>query len=128
MARPPPAPKPLPPPTAGQCWGTFLKWVLGVPMVCAGGLVIIYLGLWAAGGQELIWQATRDMGTALFWIAAILLMYPVMIFVWVAELRDGLKAAREWDAMSPEARASSLANAEATALAGLPGRRARKRG
>ena len=101
----------LPPPTARHCWGAFLKWVLGVPLNCAGGLGIIGVGLWAAGGQELMWQATRDMGTALFWIAAILLMYPLLVVMWVAELRDGLKAARDWDTMGPDAQAAAIAEA-----------------
>lgn len=125
MARVNPAPLKLPPPTVRQCWGAFLKWVLGVPMVVVGGLAIIAGALWLAGGQELMWQATADMGTALFWIAAISLMYPAMLFVWVAELRDGLRRAREWEAMTPEARDAALA--EAASVAAKPQRRSRKK-
>jgi hypothetical protein len=117
MAKAPSKPAKLPPPTARQCWGAFLKWVLGVPLVCAGGLGTIGFALWAAGGQDLMWQTTRDMGTALFWIVGILLMYPLLTFMWVAELRTGLKAARDWDAMTPEAQATAVAEAKALRLA-----------
>lgn len=116
-------PATLPPPTARACWGVCLKWVLGVPLVCVGGLGIIAFGLWAMGGGALMWQAQRDMGTAFFWIVAIVLMYPLMLFVWVADLRTGLKAARDWEAMTPEAQATALAEAAAA----KPRRRARKK-
>ena len=85
MAKAPSKPPKLPPPTVRQCWGAFLKWVVGVPLVCVGGLGIIGGALWLAGGQELMWQTTHDMGTALFWIIGILLMYPFLIFMWVAD-------------------------------------------
>lgn len=124
MAKTPPKPKTLPPPTVRQCWGAFLKWVVGVPLVCVGGLGIIGGALWLAGGQELMWQTTQSMGTALFWIIGIILMYPLMLFVWVAELRDGLKAAREWEALTPEAQAAAIAEAKAA----RPERRKRKKG
>ena len=124
MAKAPPKPKTLPPPTVRQCWGAFLKWVLGVPLVCIGGLGIIGGALWLAGGQELMWQTTQSMGTALFWIIGIVLMYPLMLFVWVAELREGLKAAQEWEALSPEAQAAAIAEAKAA----KPARRKRKKG
>jgi hypothetical protein len=52
-------------------------------------------------------------------------MYPLMLFVWVAELRDGLKAARDWEAMTPEAQAAAIAEA---GLAARPKRRKRKKG
>lgn len=91
----------------------FLKWVVGIPLVCLVGLGIIGFALWAAGGQDLMWQTARDMGTAFFWIVAIILMYPLMLFVWVADLRAGLKVARDWEAMSPEARAAAMAEAKA---------------
>ncbi len=51
-------------------------------------------------------------------------MYPLMLFVWVAELRDGLKAAREWEALTPEAQAAAIAEAKAS----RPERRKRKKG
>ena len=128
MAKVPPPAVKLPPPTVRQCWGAFLKWVLGVPLVCIGGLGIIGLGLWAAGGQELMWQTTRDMGTALFWIGGILLMYPLLMFMWVAELRAGLQAARDWGVMTPEAQAAALAEAKAARQEAREKRRARKKG
>lgn len=124
MAKAPPKQPKLPPPTVRQCWGVFLKWVLGVPLVCIGGLGIIAGALWLAGGQELMWQTTQAMGTALFYIAGIFLMYPLLIFMWVAELRDGLTAAREWEALTPEAQAAAIAEAKAT----KPERRKRKKG
>jgi hypothetical protein len=127
MAKPASRPPNLPPPTVGQCWRGFLKWVLGVPLVCTGGVGIIAFGLWAAGGNGLMWQATRDMGTAVFWIVGIMLMYPLMLFVWVAELRAGLKAARAWDAMPPEAQAAAIAKAGAARLELRARRRARRK-
>jgi hypothetical protein len=128
MSKPPATDAKLPPPTAGQCWAVFLKWVVGVPLVVVGGLAGIAGALWLAGGQELMWRTTTDMGTALFWIAAISLMYPAMLFIWVADLRDGLRAARAWAALTPEAQAAALAEAEAAAQAARPRRRARKKG
>lgn len=126
MAKRPPKPPKLPPPTAWQCWSEFLKWVLGIPLVILGGLAIIGGGLWLAGGQELTWQVTQSMGTALFYIAGICLMYPLLIFMWVAELREGLKAARDWEAQSPEAQAAAIADARAAKVAGRETRQARR--
>jgi hypothetical protein len=111
MARRPPKPPKLPPPTVRQCWGQFLKWALGVPVVIAVGLAIIGGALWLMGGQDLMWRTTSDMGTALLYIAGIVLMYPLLLLLWVAELRAGLRAARDWEAMPPEARAVALAAA-----------------
>ena len=112
---PKPAAKPLdlPPPTARACWAEFLKWVVGIPLVCAVGLGIIGGALWLTGGQEMFWQTVANMGTALFWIGAILLMYPFMLFVWVPDLRAGLRAALEWEAMMPEARSAAIADGAA---------------
>lgn len=124
MAKAPPKQPKLPPPTVRQCWGEFLKWVVGVPLICIGGLAIIGGAVWLAGGQELMWQTTRDMGTALFWIIGIILMYPFLIFMWVAELRGGLRAARDWEALTPEAQAAAIAEAKAA----RPERRKRKKG
>ena len=104
-----PAMPTLPPPTSGQVWARFLKWVLGVPAVVLGGLGLIAGALWASGGQAMMWQATSDMGTALFWIGAIILMYPAMLVIWVLELRDGLKAAKDWAAMTEAERLAALA-------------------
>jgi hypothetical protein len=126
MAKISPKPANLPPPTVRQCWAEFLKWVLGVPLVVICGLAIIAGALWLAGGQELMWQTTADMGTALFWIAAIILLYPVMLFVWVSDLREGLRRAREWEALPPEAQA--VATAEAPVQAARPKRKTRRAG
>jgi hypothetical protein len=126
MAKTPPKPMKLPPPTVRQCWVEFLKWVLGVPLVVIGGLAIIAGALWLAGGQELMWQTTADMGTALFWIAAIILLYPAMLFVWVSDLREGLQHAREWEALTPEAQAVAIA--EAPVQAARPKRKTRRAG
>jgi hypothetical protein len=112
----------LPPKTARTCWAEFLKLALGLPLVCAGALAGIASALWLAGGQDLMWRTTADMGTALFWIGAIALMYPLGLFFWVEDLRKGLARAREWDAMTPEARAAAMAAAP------LPKRRSRKKG
>lgn len=128
MSKPPATVAKLPPPTVRQCWAVFLKWVLGVPLVVIGGLAIIAGALWLAGGQDLIWRTTADMGTALFWIAAISVMYPAMLYFWVSDLRDGLKAARAWAALTPEAQAAALAEAEAAGRTARTRRRARKEG
>lgn len=93
-----------------------------------GGLAIIAGVLWMMGGQEMFWQTTSDMGTALFWIAGIALMYPFMLFVWVAELRDGLKAARNWQALSPEAQAAAIAETKAAQPVARQKQQARKKG
>jgi hypothetical protein len=111
----------LPPPTRRAVWGEFLKWAVGLPAVCAGGLGVIAGALWLAGGQDLMWRTTADMGTALFWIGTIALLYPVGLFFWVEDLRAGLARAREWDAMSAEERSAALAEA-------APPKRGRKRG
>jgi hypothetical protein len=99
----------LPPKTAARCWVEFLYWSLGVPAVVVGGLAIIMGALWLTGGQEMAWQAVSGMGTALFWIGAIALMYPAMLVVWVLELQGGLRAAQDWAAMSAEEQAAALA-------------------
>lgn len=126
MAKAPAKPPKLPPRTARQCWGEFLKWVLGIPLVIVGGLAIIGGGVWLAGGQDLTWQVAQNMGTALFYILGILLLYPLLMFMWVAELRDGLKAARDWEALSPEAQNAAMAEAK-EARAGLREKRKMRR-
>jgi hypothetical protein len=126
MAKPPPAPVTLPPPTVAECWWTFVKWVGGVPLLAGGAVGLIWLAYWATGSAGMIWQAESEIGTVLFWIAVISLFYPVMLWVWWGELREGLKRAREWEAMTPEARGAAIA--EAAALVAKPKRRARKKG
>jgi len=116
----------LPPKTARACWGEFLKWALGIPAVILGGLAIIGGGLWLAGGQDLMWQTTQAMGTSLFYILGILLMYPLLMFMWVAELRTGLRVARDWAALSPEAQAAAIAGAKAAQVAMREKRQARR--
>jgi hypothetical protein len=110
-----PAKPRLPPPSRRALWGEFLKWSLGIPAVVLVGLAIIGGALWLTKG-DMMWQAFSDMASALFWIGAIFLMYPVGLFIWVLELRDGLRARRDWDAMTPEVREAALAaQAEAEA-------------
>jgi hypothetical protein len=109
MARKSRQPPPLPPPTVGQVWAEFLKWALGVPLVVAAALAVIAGALWLAGSQGLMPRAEMDLGTALFWIAAIVLMYPVALVFLVLDLRDGLRAARQWAAMTEEDRQAALA-------------------
>jgi hypothetical protein len=112
MARKPaPVVQVLPPPPARVCWRVFLLWVLGVPMAVAGALGVIWAALWAAGSGGLTQQADSDLGTVLFWLAVIALLYPAMLWVWIGDLRAGLRAARDWDALSPEARAAALETA-----------------
>jgi hypothetical protein len=117
----------LPPPTVRLCWVEFLKWVVGLPLLVAGALGFVWLAYRLTGGFGMSWQLESNTATVLFWLAAIALMYPVMLFVWVSELRDGLKRARDWEAMTPEARSAAL-EAEAAALADKPKRRPRKKG
>lgn len=126
MAKPPPEPVRLPPPTVAQCWLTFWKWVLGIPLLVFGALGAIWVGLWALGSMPLDNRAASDMMTTLWWLGIIVLLYPPMLWVWWGDLREGLRAAREWEAMTPEAREAAMA--AAAALAPKPKRRARKRG
>ncbi len=94
------------PPSRAACWARFLIWSVGVPLVVVAGLAVIAGGLWLAGGRDLTNQAMLAMGDALFWIAAIALMYPAMLVIWVLELRDGLRAADAWERMDAAERAS----------------------
>lgn len=119
----PPKPR-LPPPTKGALWLTFWKWSLGLPAVVLAGLAIIAGALWLTKG-EMMWQAFSDMATALFYIAGIVLLYPVGLFIWVLELKDGLKARRDWDEMTPDAQAAALAAEAATDA--VPSRRKRRK-
>lgn len=127
MAKRKPAPPKLPPPTVAQCWQVFALWVLGVPLLVGGALAVIWAALWALGSMPMEARAASDMLTALWWLGIIVLLYPAMLWVWWGELREGLKAARDWEAMAPEARATATADAEAAALAAKPRRRSRKK-
>ena len=126
MAKPAPEPPKLPSPTVAQCWLTFWAWVLGVPLAVAAALGVIWVALWALGSLPMEARAASDMLTTLWWLGIIVLLYPAMLWVWWGELQDGIKAARDWEAMTPEARAAAIA--EAQAAAAKPKRRARKKG
>jgi hypothetical protein len=53
-------------------------------------------------------RAEADMGTAILWLALIVLLYPVMLFLWTSDLRTGLRARRAWDRMTPDEQAAAL--------------------
>ena len=125
MAKPPPEPAKLPPPTVAQCWLTFWKWVIGVPLVVIGALGFVWFAFSATGSGGMSWQLESNTATVLLWLGLIVLLYPAMLWVWWGELRDGIKAARDWDAMTPEARVAAIAEAEAAAA--RPKRRSRKK-
>jgi hypothetical protein len=127
MAKSAAAPAKLPPPTARKCWVEFLKWVVGLPLLVVGALGFVWLAYRLTGSFGMSWQLESNTATVLFWLAAISLMYPVMLFVWWSDLRDGLKRARDWEAMTPEARAAAIVEAEAAALVAKPKRRSRKK-
>lgn len=124
MAKRPSAPPKLPPPSAAACWREFLKWVVGIPVLVVGALGFVWFAFWATGSFGMSWQLESNTATVLFWLAAIALMYPVMLWVWWVELQDGLKRARDWEAMTPEAQAAALAEAQTAA----PKSRRRKKG
>jgi hypothetical protein len=126
MAKPAPKPALLPPPTVAQCWLTFWKWVLGIPLLIGVALGFVWFAFWATGSGGMSWQLESNTATVLFWLAAIALLYPAMLWVWWGDLQDGLKRAREWEAMTPEAQATAIADAEA-ALAAKPKRQSRKK-
>jgi hypothetical protein len=85
--------KATPPPlTRAQLWRVFLRNTVGIPLVILAALAIIGGALWLTGG-DMFWQAISEMGTALFWIGAIVLMYPALLILWIIELRDGLRKA-----------------------------------
>jgi hypothetical protein len=128
MAKSAPHPPELPPPTVARCWMTFWSWVLGIPLAVAAVLGVIWVALWALGSTEMDNRAASDMISTLWWLGVIVLLYPAMLWVWWGDLREGLKRAREWDAMTPEARAAAVAEATALAQAAKPKRRSRKKG
>jgi len=110
------------------CWWTFVKWVVGLPLAVAGALGCVWFVFWAYPNGGMSTQLEGDTATVLFWLAAIALMYPVMVFIWVSDLQTGLKRAREWEAMTPEARAAALAEVTAAAMVAKPKRKPRKKG
>jgi hypothetical protein len=131
MARKSPSPvPPLPPPSARRCWATFLAWVLGVPALVAAALGVIWLALWALGSMPMEARAASDMVSVLWWLGVIVLLYPAMLWVWWGELRQGLRAARDWASLSPEEQEAALAAQSAQAAqraAAVPARRKRRR-
>jgi hypothetical protein len=111
----------LPPPTKAQVWRTFPGWTVGIPLALAAGLAVISGALWLSGGS-LMTRAELDMGTALFWMAAIALMYPVMLVIWIGDLRAGLARARDWAGLTAGEQAARIAAVPAK----RPGRQRRK--
>ncbi|WP_374372547.1 hypothetical protein [Tabrizicola sp.] len=124
MAKSPPKAPTPPPPTVAECWLTFWAWVLGVPLAVAAALGVIWAALWTLGSMPMEARAGIDMMTTLWWLGVIVLLYPAMLWVWWGDLREGIRAAQEWEAMTPEARAAALAEAAAA----KPKRRSRKKG
>lgn len=123
MARKTPTLPPLPPPGRAACWAEFAKWALGIPLAVLVALGLVWLAVWATGSGDMMWQATRDMGSVLFWVALIVLMYPALLVMWVAELRSALRAARDWAALPQAEQAAALA----ARAAAVPPVRQRKR-
>lgn len=120
-----PPPAPVPPPTPREAWLTFFKWVLGIPLVVLGAVGIVWVGLWAVGGSDgLMNQTTSDLGTVIWWLGIIVLLYPAMLWLWTVELREALAARRDWDALTEEQRAAKLA--EQAERAPVPKKRKRK--
>ena len=124
MVKSPPKAPALPPPTVAECWLTFWAWVLGIPLAVLAALGVIWAALWALGSMPMDARAGIDMMTTLWWLGVIVLLYPAMLWVWWGDLREGIRAAQEWEAMTPEARAAALAEAAAA----KPKRRSRKKG
>ena len=101
----------LPPPGRLALWGTFLKWVLGVPAIVLGAVGIIALALALTGNGGMMQSTESDMGTVILLLGGIVLLYPAMLFVWTADLRRGLRTRREWDTMTPAEQEAALAPA-----------------
>jgi hypothetical protein len=96
------------PASAAVVWRRFWAWVLGVPLAVAGAGLVVWAALWVSGG-EMAWQAWSDMGTTVLWLAAIVLMYPLLVWMWIGDLRAGLKAAADWEELSEAERAAARA-------------------
>jgi hypothetical protein len=101
----------LPPPGRWALWGTFLKWVLGVPVIVFGAVGIIALALYLTGSGGMMQRTESDMGTVILMLGGIVLLYPAMLFVWTADLRRGLRTRREWDMMTPAEQEAAIAAA-----------------
>ena len=126
MVKSPPKAPALPPPTVAECWLTFWAWVLGIPLAVLAALGVIWATLWALGSMPMDARAGIDMMTTLWWLGVIVLLYPAMLWVWWGDLREGIRAAQDWEAMTPEARAAAMA--EVAAAAAKPKRKSRKKG
>ncbi len=105
--------KPGPPPDRAQVWRTFAWQAVGIPLVVVAGIAIVVGALWLTGG-DMFWQALSDMAGAVLWMGLIVLLYPVVLILWIADLRTGLHAADEWARLGPEAQTAALAAREAT--------------
>ncbi len=92
----------------------FLKWVIGIPALIVGSLAIIWAAVWVTGSAGMMPRVESDMGTVILMLGGLVLLYPVMLFVWTSELRQGLRLRRDWDAMTPAAQAEAIAAAKAT--------------
>lgn len=81
-------------------------------------------GLWLSQGMELATRTMFQMMDVVLWLGAIALLYPLGLILWILDLRDGLRAARDWQAMTEAERAAALAAAPPSP----PPRRARRKG
>lgn len=124
MARKRPELPKLPPPSARECWWEFAKWALGIPLAVLAAGAVVAGGLWLSQGMELATRTMFQMMDVVLWLGAIALLYPLGLILWILDLRDGLRAARAWQAMTEAERAAALAAAPPSP----PPRRARRKG
>jgi hypothetical protein len=101
----------VPPKSRETLWKDYLRLVLGIPLIILVGALVIAGFLWLSGG-ETTWRVSNDMGTAIMYMGLIVLIYPVILVIWTLELRSGLRDLRDWDSMTPDARAAALAAAK----------------
>ena len=116
------------PPGRAVLWRQFLLWALGTPALVAAGLGIVWAAHWAAGSAGLMPKADMEAFYILLGLAAIALAFPVMLYFWVAELREGLAARRAWEALPPGERAEAARGALAAVPPKPKGGRRRARG
>ncbi len=91
-----------------------------------GGLALIWAAYWAVG-DALSLRAEGDMIGSLMWLGLLVLLYPPGLVVLVLDLRDGLRAAREWRAM-PEAERTAALERQAAEAPPARKRRTKRRG
>jgi hypothetical protein len=103
--------KKVPPLSRATLWKDYRRRVFGIPLIILAAALVIGLFLGLSGG-EMNWRVSNDMGTAIIYMGLILLIYPVMLVIWTKDLRHGLRDLRDWDNMSPDARAAALAAAK----------------